>query len=430
MAVRDLLVVLYGVEVGRIHQRSAVSEPEFTYDPSYVESGSTPLSVRMPLSDTTYRGRSVRAYLEGLLPEDLSTRMNWGAQLGVDPADTLAVLARMGWDCPGAVQFCEPDALEEMRLREANVVPVDARHIAARLRALRTIRDPSWTLPEEHWSLAGQQSKFALQWQLSGGWYEAHGSAATSHIIKPGIGRLHHQALVEHATMAAARTLGVDVAQTAFTHFDDEPALVIERYDRWRTSADTVRRIHQEDFCSASGRLPARKYEEHGGPTLADMVRIIDQNVQDRRPAVEALGDFIAFNYVAGAPDGHSKNISLLLLPGQTKVAPLYDLASAFPYADSDLQLRTVAVSIGGLRKFGQVLGKHWDRAARTLGVPPAGYRDRVRDLAEGFPDAFSDALEAVASEASTLIRQRSIDRVSLHVKRLVERLDDPEEPR
>ncbi|OHV73011.1 hypothetical protein BCD48_33835 [Pseudofrankia sp. BMG5.36] len=52
-----------------------------------------------------------------------------------------------------------------------------------------------------------------------------------------------------------------------------------------------------------------------------------------------ALGDFAAINYVTGAPDGHSKNVSLLLLPNEIKVAPLYDLATGLPY-DGDPGLR------------------------------------------------------------------------------------------
>ena len=112
------------------------------------------------------------------------------------------------------------------------------------------------------------------------GWHEARGSAATTHIIKPGIGRLHHQSLVEHATMRAASTLGLDVAHTEFTRFgDSEPAIVIKRYDRVILDDDDgVLRLHQEDFCSASGRLPSKKYEAHGGPGLADLARIVEQN--------------------------------------------------------------------------------------------------------------------------------------------------------
>lgn len=373
-------------------------------------------------------GRSVRAFLDGLLPESRGTRSRWGTRLGVDPDDAVGLLAHVGWDCPGAVQFCAPDTLDEIRTRARQLTPVGETHIAERLRSLRSQDEPSWTLPNEHWSLPGQQSKLALRWQ-AGGWQEAHGSAATTHILKPGIGRLHHQALVEHATMRASASLGLDVAHTEFTHFADEPVIVIERYDRLRIDDGSVLRVHQEDFCSASGRLPARKYEEQGGPGLADLARIVEQNVRHREPAMAALGDFAAINYIAGAPDGHAKNISLLLLPGEAKLAPLYDLASGFPYDATDLDLTGVAVGIGGRRKFGQVLGKHWDRAAATLNLPAAQFRDRVRALAEGFPDAFSDALRSVGTPEATAIHERTTTKIATHVRQLVERLDDPPEP-
>lgn len=429
MAARSLLVVLYGVVVGRVEQRGAAAEPEFTYEPAYLAARpSTPLAVRMPLSATTYRGKSVRAFLEGVLPEDPRTRQRWGAALGVEPDDTLAILAQMGWDCPGAVQFCEPDALDEMLSRAQETRPVSDQDIAQRLSALRTGDAASWSLPDEHWSLPGQQSKFALT-KLPTGWHEAHGSAATTHIIKPGIGRLHHQSLVEHATMRAASALGLDVAHTEFTRFGaDEPAIVIERYDRVILDDGGVLRLHQEDFCSASGRLPSKKYEAHGGPGLADLARIVEQNSRGHTAAsLAALGDFAAVNYVAGAPDGHSKNVSLLLLPNEIKVAPLYDLATSLPY-DSDPGLREVAIGIGGRRKFGQVLGRHWDRAAAVLGIPAEQYRTTAREMAGRFPDEFSDALTKVGTPEAEEVRRRSIDRIARHTRQLTERLDDPME--
>lgn len=426
MAPRSLLVVMYDTVVGRIDQRSATADPEFIYASEYADSGSTPLGVRMPVAETSYRGRSVRAFLEGVLPEEPRTRQRWGSRLGVDPADTIAILAQMGWDCPGAVQFCLPDALDDMRARNSAMQRVSSRELADRLRTLRTSGTASWTLPEEHWSLPGQQSKLALA-RLPDGWYESHGSAATTHIIKPGIDNLHHQALVEHATMAAGRELGLDVAQTEFTQFEDESAIVVERYDRLVLADGSVLRLHQEDFCSASGRLPSKKYEAHGGPGLADMARIIDQNVEDRPTGLLRLGDFAAFNYVSGSPNGHAKNISLMLLPDQTLVAPLYDVATSLPY-DGDAALREVAVSIGGRRKFGQVLGKHWDRAASTLGIPAEEYRNRVRNLAEDFPDAFSTALRQVDTAEAAEVHHRAVDPIAAHVKRLTESLDDPPE--
>ena len=427
MTSRLLEVVMYDQLVGQISQRSAAADPEFTYDPDYLDSASTPLAILLPLADATYKGKNVRAFLEGVLPEDPATRQRWGSRLGVSPDDTIAILSRMGWDCPGAVQFCTPDTLDEMRERARETQPVSDEEIANRLRALRTADAASWSLPDEHWSLPGQQSKFALA-HLSDGWHEAHGSAATTHIIKPGIGRLHHQALVEHATMHAARQMGLDVANTEFTRFGDgEAAIVIERYDRIVLDDDTVVRLHQEDFCSASGRLPDKKYEAHGGPSLGDLARVVSQNVDDRAVGARAVGDFAAFNYVAGAPDGHSKNISLLLLPNEIRVAPLYDLATGLPY-DGSPALREVAVSIGGRRKFGQVLGKHWDRAAAALGIPAEEYRARAETMTEQFPDAFSDALVAIGTPEAEEVRVRSVDAIARHVTQIAERLDDPPE--
>ena len=428
MRQHELAVVMYGQLVGRIKQLFRTAEPEFTYDPGYVEAHSTPLSVQMPVADTTYRGLRVQAFLEGLLPEDPQTRQRWATQLEVESGDYVGLLSQMGWDCPGAVQFSAVDELDEMLARNHDLPAIGADDIAARLRDLRTTGEPSWTMPDEHWSLPGQQAKFALT-RLSDGWHEAHGSAATTHILKPGIGRLHHQALVEHATMRAASAVGLSVASTEYVHFGDEAAIVVERYDRVVLEDDSVVRLHQEDFCSAAGRLPARKYEADGGPGLRDMTRTVNQAATDRAAAVRELGDFAAFNYVSGSPDGHSKNLSLLLLPGQTRIAPLYDLATGLPYETKNPEYRQVAVSIGGRRKFGQVLGKHWDRAADQLGIPADAYRDRARELARAFPDAFSDALRDVGTAEAETIRQRSVDLIAKHSKQVLDRLDDPREP-
>ena len=44
--------------------------------------------------------------------------------------------------------------------------------------------------------------------------------------------------------------------------------LVVERYDRIVHADGTVERIHQEDFCQATGTGPDNKYEENSGPSL------------------------------------------------------------------------------------------------------------------------------------------------------------------
>nr|MDT0667475.1 hypothetical protein [Micromonospora sp. DSM 115978] len=95
---------------------------------------------------------------------------------------------------------------------------------------------------------------------------------------------------------------------------------------------------------------------------------------------------------------------------------------------DGDQGLREVAIGIGGRRKFGQVLGRHGDRAARALGIPAEHYRKTVREMAGCFPDAFSDALATVGTTEADEVRRRSIDRIARHARQLAERLDDPPE--
>jgi serine/threonine-protein kinase HipA len=386
-----LAVLLYGQLVGHLDRTLGGAPPTFRYDDAYVDSGRVPLSLRLPIASTTYPAHRVEPYLRGLLPENRETLAQWTDRLGVAPDDIFAILAEMGWDCPGAVQFCRFEDVEDLLSRDEEYEPIDDARIGGRLRGL--IDEPaSWTMPEEHWSLGGQQEKFALT-LLGQQWHEAHGSAATTHIIKPGIKVLRHQAVVEHLTMAAASDLGVDVAASRIVRFDDQWALVIERFDRIVGGDGSVVRLHQEDFCQALGRLPEAKYESRGGPRLIDLAGVVKKWSSQREDDLMALADFAAINLVAGAPDGHSKNISLLLAhDGRRRVAPLYDLATGLSYDRGTVE-RSVALSIGGERIFSRIRRHQLDKAAGTLGLEPDLLVDRTRSLAEGYPDVFERAV-------------------------------------
>ena len=312
--------------------------------------------------------------------------------------------------------------VEQLISRDGEYQILSDGDIAQRLRELAN-EPASWTMPGEHWSLGGQQEKFALALR-EGRWHQAHGSAATTHIFKPGIRVLLHQALVEHVSMSAAGDLAVDVAGTRLMRFDDQWALVVERFDRITDSEGGVVRIHQEDFCQALGRLPEMKYKSRGGPTLADMSGVVRNWSSRQEDDLMALGDFVAINLVAGALDGHSKNISLLLTPdGQRWVAPLYDLATGLSY-DSDTIERRIAVSVGGERLFSRIRREQWDKAAKTLGLQPELLADRVRILAERYPDALTRALEAVrAVPGAREVGDRTLPRLREHCQKLVDQL-------
>ena len=419
MTAERLLVLLRGQPVGTLERIDDRLQPTFTYDPGHVASSGIALSASLPLRRETYRAEPVAPYLRGLLPENRDTLTAWADQLSTDADDVFAILARMGWECPGAVQFCAEDRLDELRSRGAEYKPLGEDYIAERLRDLIE-RPASWSMPEEHWSLGGQQEKFALA-RLNGSWHEAHGSAATTHIFKPGISRLMNQALVEHATMAAARAVGVEVAETTFMEFDDQVAIVMERFDR-RTTAEGVERLHQEDFCQALRRLPEVKYEQRGGPTLKDMAGLIQRQSADREIDSLAVADFVAINVVAGEPDGHSKNISMLR-HGDNWVAPLYDLATGLVYEKAAVD-RSVAVSIGGERQVSRIRAKQWEKAAQTLKIDPADLISRVRQLATDFPQAFSDVLSGCGGAPGVSdVKARSQAAIADHCSRILRQI-------
>ena len=414
-----LLVVLHGEVVGWLQRSEGEPDPSFVYDPLHVAASRLSLSAGLPLRTARYESARVAPYLRGLLPENPNTLQRWSSQLGTDPDDTFSMLAHMGWDCPGAVQFCAERDLDALHDRRDERVPLDDASIAARLRRLKD-HPADWALPEEHWSLGGQQEKFALTF-FEGRWHEAHGSAATTHIFKPGIPHLRSQALIEHITMVAASSLGIDVAATQYLRFEDQWAVVVERFDRAAT-ATGVQRLHQEDFCQALRRLPAQKYEARGGPTLKDMAGLIAAQSEDRADDALALADFIAINVVAGAPDGHSKNISMLRESGNW-VAPLYDLATGLVYDKRDVD-RSVAISVGGERHSSRIRRLQWERAAATLRMDADGLVSRVRQLAADFPTAFQTAIEACARvDGIDELAERSDAAIRDHCGRILDQL-------
>ena len=235
--------------------------------------GSVPLSSAMPLSTREYRDKTVLPYLWGLLPEDIATRKRVAAEANISYNNPFALLGIIGLDCPGAVQFSRQS---EKAPREERLVPVNESDIAYRLSQLRN-NNSGWIATNEHWSLGGQQNKFALRRQ-DNLWFACEGAAATTHILKSGVHGLSHQALNEYVCMQVARKCGINVAKTEYCEFEGErgtePAIVIERYDRVVLDKN-VTRLHQEDFCQALGCLPDNKYTMYGGPGAADILKFL-----------------------------------------------------------------------------------------------------------------------------------------------------------
>lgn len=224
-----LRLALNGRFVATVVRRGSGDRAD-TVTVTYDSDADLALTPALPVQIKPHSGTSVLAFLAGLLPDAEAVRLHWANQFGV--ADhPVELLAHMGLDCAGAVQFVPEGEEHLLKAGNSEYIPLSDAQIGERLRTLRTPEGrSSWTVHDEHWSLGGAQAKFALA-RIDGQWCEATGAAPTTHIFKPGIGAMKHQAAVEFATMRASRALGLATASVDVRVFDAEPTLVVERFD-------------------------------------------------------------------------------------------------------------------------------------------------------------------------------------------------------
>lgn len=400
----ELDVLISGEHAGMLSQDNS-GQLSFAYLQGY---RGVPLSSAMPLSTRTYRDKTVRPYLWGLLPEDQAARKAVAANAEVSPNNPFALLSVIGLDCPGAVQFCPPGG---NAAREEKLVPIDSAEIARRLSAGRE-EGSGWLANNEHWSLGGQQSKFALRRQ-GGKWFSCEDAAATTHILKSGVRGLFHQALNEYVCMRLAAACGVNTAQVEYHEFEGaggiEPAIVIERYDRL-TSNNVVKRLHQEDLCQALGCLPENKYTDSGGPSCADVLELLKSTGDAAQNNIAGFLQMLFFNYLIAATDAHAKNYSIMLeANGEHRLAPMYDVASIAPYVKPNTwktKPPKLAMSIGGENRAGCITANNLSKLIRQsrlddIGITSEGCAELMSLYADIIPSKLAEVFDHLEDTAS-----------------------------
>ncbi len=385
-----------------------------------------PLSLSLPLATAEHTAARVEPFLWGLLPENPLVLDRWARQFQVSAGSPFAMLAHVGEDCPGAVQLIRPERLDAIREgARREVVWLESSQIAARLRELR--RDQAaWRDPGDHgqFSLAGAQPKTAFLFE-NGRYGVPAGRTATTHILKPPLQDLHGHAENEHLCLALARRLGIPSAHSVVQRFDDELAIVVERYDRVHLAGAWIR-VHQEDTCQALGLSPAVKYQSQGGPTPARVIELLRTYSSAASADVHTFVDALIFNWLIGGTDAHAKNYSLLLAAhGQARLAPLYDLASALVYRHFDPQKLKLAMKIGSSYRLRDIERRHWQVFAREAKLDPGAVVERARTLAA----QLSGELEALRTAAKREgLRPTVVDRIAkalgAHAKRCQAKLE------
>ena len=384
----------------------------------------TPLSLAMPVQVRSHPDHVIGPWLWGLLPDNEAVLSRWARHFHVSLSPFSLLGTPIGEDCAGAVRFASPEEFDRVLTRPGGVTWLSEDDVAQRIRELR--RDSTSWLGESftgQFSLAGAQAKTALLFR-DGRWGVPSGSTPTTHILKPAVAGFDDHDLNEHLCLDAARRAGLVAVRTNLARFDDESAVVVQRYDRIATGGEIVR-VHQEDLCQALGIPPSRKYQNEGGPGPTDIARLFRGAMppQVADDAVRRFADALIWNWLIAGTDAHAKNYSLLLADNQVRLAPLYDIASALPYGTHEKRLR-MAMRVGGdYRVF--PYRNTWPDAARDLGLDAEALVVRVRELALLAPGVFADAAVDPAIRAlDRPLPSRLVDLVAARASRCLQLVD------
>ena len=364
----------------------------FSYSDNYQ---GLPVSLSLPREEPT---NNARPYLEGLLPDNWSVRVQWGRDFHVNPRNPFKLLAHTGNDAPGAIQLVPTGTTLDMGPGAA--MPLNEVSLSTLIHQVAGDEgywSPPLAGPHGRFSLAGAQRKTALYQIGAGQWALPYGRFPSTHIIKPEIGRAFPLSDVNEAVcLRAMNALGISAAQVTVTEFGQVRASVIERYDRIRTSQG-VDRVHQEDMCQILAVMPEKKYAVDGGPGVTAILDILTSHATPECPYrfIEQL----TFNVAILGTDAHAKNFSVLhYRDGRTELAPAYDVASWAPYDAPLGQSRggaRLAMPIGGSNKFHEINERRWVKVAQIAGLHEDRVIELTRRVLHHSPDALADAIRA-----------------------------------
>ncbi len=393
-----LTVGMNNKKVGELSQSSS-GGLYFQYSAEWInEQANFPISLRMPVREEIYSGDCVQFYFDNLLPDIKAIRDKLASLAKAKSSNTFDLIAAIGRDCIGALQFFNADEDIPEELARPSGKELNAASIAKVLKNLKT--NPLGLSEDSDFriSLTGAQEKTALL-KLNGKWHQPLKSTPTTHIFKPAIGivqgEIDFTSSVENEWLCLniCKKFGLPTTNAEIKRFNKIPVLVVERFDRL-IKKGKIYRLPQEDLCQALGFPSTKKYQTDGGPgiqSICELLKSANDSFLDRRNFIKTQIIF----WLLAAIDGHAKNFSIQLLPGGFQLSPLYDILSAEP-AIQNKQLNkfkakmSMKVGIPGHYKIQDIQGRHWLQMEKTLGLPKGWVSEIAAEVIQQLPQVIS----------------------------------------
>lgn len=406
---------MHGAHVGSLGQHG--SDVWFRYDEWLLDSADRDrwrLSVKLPITADTYGHEETLVFFDNLLLES-DTREAVAALTKHDPSDLPGLLGQVGGECAGAVALWpvgmsppQPD-----RYREIPPEDLDAlftAHHGSRLTHAQL---------ESRQSFSGVQHKLVFRRRDASFDLPLNGAPGT-HILKRGSGRYDGLAINEWFCLRAFQSLELPVPACDVVGGPDA-FLAVERYDRVSATTTRIERVHQEDFCQATGRRLAAKYQVNGGPGFADLAATL------RRHSIVAAADLgfllgaIVANVLLGNMDAHAKNFALLATREGLRLAPFYDIVCTEAYPGLDL---TMSMKLGHSNDPRRITEADLIRLAKDMKVSPQVVRSRATEIVERLALAYLPLLhDAALAYGHAPVLDRIAGTISMRIASFTEAL-------
>jgi len=338
------------------------------------------VSRSLPLQTGVFDDHKARPFFAGLLPEGQMRRLI-AQQFQISGQNDFALLDRIGGECAGAVTFLALGQVLPTPPQDEDVQWLSDEEVVAILDELprRPMLAGKYGL---RLSLAGAQDKLPVVFDGARLGLPRNGTPS-SHILKPAIHAVEDSVMNEGFCMALADAMQLKPAKSKIHVVLNRSFLLIERYDRIVDDQGQRLRLHQEDFCQALGVAPEMKYQNEGGPDLAQCFALVRLVTRPSAPQILRLLDCVIFNALIGNHDAHAKNFSLLYSGRTPVLAPFYDTLSTAVYSTLTPKM---AMKIGSKYKFSEVQARHWEQFAEGVGLAKAQAKRRILELAKSLP--------------------------------------------
>jgi len=348
----------------------------FAFDDSYIDPGpSRPtlsLSFNMP-GDEEGTERKLREiyssrmklppFFSNLLPEGV-LREYMVKRLKTHHDHEFDILMALGASLPGAVRALPADELPQAAINY-------------RLGTTRAAPDET----PIKFSLGGSQLKFSM---IERGGRFTLDDGDEEWIVKPPHPTHPNVPANEYTMMLLAAAAGIQTPEVKIVKLDDinftrlsglsipqweTRAYAIKRYDRTAEG-----RVHVEDFAQVFNVYADQEYKATNYDTIGRLIFDIFPN------RFEQLAEFIrrlVVNILIGNGDAHLKNWSVIYKDKvRPQLSPAYDLVSTIHYVQND----SLALNLGGEKRFESIDESHFDRLARRMDAPPKFVLDIVKE--------------------------------------------------